>query len=146
MKMTLSRPTNFIKEYYKKNGKISFTEEEINKFCELLMAIYYRIISPKFESSENIAKRRMSVCKKCPYFKIHEDGGKHCNACGCDLSIKTTVATEWCPEKKWDMDIATIRQKMTEAVDIMNELRDEDWYDMMSFEDYEEWQANEAAK
>ena len=32
MKMTLSRPTNFIKEYYKKNGKISFTEEEINKF------------------------------------------------------------------------------------------------------------------
>ena len=44
------------------------------------------------------------------------------------------------------MDIATIRQKMAEAVDIMNELRDEDWYDMMSFEDYEEWQANEAAK
>lgn len=146
MKMTLSRPTNFIKEYYKKNGKISFTDEEINKFSELLMAIYYRIISPKFESTKESADRRISICKKCPQFKISHDGGKQCNACGCDLDIKTTIATEWCPEKKWDMDIVTVRAKIKEAVDLMNETRDEDWYDMMSFEDYEEWQANEAAK
>ena len=146
MKMTLSRPTNFVKEYYKKNGKISFTDEEVNKFSELMMAIYYRIINPKFESTKESADRRMSVCKKCPQFKISHNGGKQCNACGCDLDIKTTIATEWCPEKKWDMDIVSVRAKIKEAVDLMNETRDEDWYDMMSFEDYEEWQANEAAK
>tara|TARA_Y100000004_G_C8941690_1_gene424451 strand:- start:254 stop:688 length:435 start_codon:yes stop_codon:yes gene_type:complete len=144
--MTLSRPTNFIKEYYKKNGKLSFTDEEVNKFSELMMAIYYRIINPKFDSGEDVAKRRISVCKKCPQFKISHNGGKQCNACGCDLDVKTTIATEWCPEKKWDMDIVSVRAKIKEAVDLMNETRDEDWYDMMSFEDYEEWQANEAAK
>ena len=144
--MTLSRPTNFIKEYYKKNGKLSFTDEEINKFTEILMAIYYRVVSPKFESGEDVAKKRMNICKKCPHFNMSHSGGKRCNACGCNLDDKTKVATEWCPEKKWDMDIVTVRAKMKEAVESINEVRDEDWYEMMSLEDYEEWQENEAAK
>lgn len=144
--MTLSRPTKFIQEQHKKHGKLVLTEEEILKFSEMIYAISYRVINPRFESSEDVVKRRMSVCNKCPYFKVNHSGSKYCDSCGCNLTDKTKVANEWCPQKKWDMDIASIRARIKEAVDLMNDARDEDWYGMMSLEDYEEWQANEAAK
>ena len=144
--MPLSRPTKFIQEQHKKHGKLVLTDEEIHKFSEVIYAISYREISAKFEVSEDSVKRRMSVCKTCPYFKVNHSGNKYCDSCGCNLGDKTKVATEFCPQKKWDMDIAAIRAKLKEAVNSMNETRDEDWYGMMSLEDFEEWQANEAGK
>lgn len=59
------------------------------------------------KSIEDIAKKRMSICKKCPEnsfnkkekFTLRID--EHCTLCGCTLSAKTKSPDSECPLLKW---------------------------------------------
>lgn len=44
-----------------------------------------------------VIDQRMAVCRGCPRLR---PGGR-CDACGCFVSLKTTLATESCPVGKW---------------------------------------------
>lgn len=43
-------------------------------------------------------KKRLETCEKCEYYDEHTTS---CQLCGCDLIIKTSWASESCPEGKW---------------------------------------------
>jgi len=54
------------------------------------------IMTDGVKVSEDIAKRRLQICKKCPHlFKTN------CTRCGCFVKIKTEYADQECPIKKW---------------------------------------------
>lgn len=46
---------------------------------------------------------RLQICVKCPQF-IGADArlGPRCSDCGCFLEVKTWLATEDCPQGRWD--------------------------------------------
>lgn len=46
--------------------------------------------------------RRLRICSDCPNFDVTAYGGAgECKVCGCNMEIKTVMATEACPEGKW---------------------------------------------
>ena len=46
--------------------------------------------------------RRLRICAECPEFDVEKYGGAgECKVCGCNMEIKTIMATERCPEGKW---------------------------------------------
>ena len=46
--------------------------------------------------------RRLRICAECPEFDVEKYGGAgECKVCGCNMEIKTIMATEKCPEGKW---------------------------------------------
>jgi hypothetical protein len=46
--------------------------------------------------------RRLRICAECPNFDVTAYGGAgECRVCGCNMEIKTVMATEECPEGKW---------------------------------------------
>ena len=47
---------------------------------------------------EKTQQNRMDICKKCEYY---EEANNSCKKCGCFLQIKTSWASEACPEGKW---------------------------------------------
>jgi hypothetical protein len=47
-------------------------------------------------------ERRLGICNACPSFDKDGYGGMgKCNVCGCNMEVKTVMATEACPEGKW---------------------------------------------
>lgn len=51
--------------------------------------------------SEEEKARRLSICDACPK-KETLIGQPRCGACGCFLKAKAALATESCPEGKWN--------------------------------------------
>lgn len=46
--------------------------------------------------------RRLRICADCPKFDVAAyNGAGECKVCGCNMEIKTVMATEECPEGKW---------------------------------------------
>jgi hypothetical protein len=47
-------------------------------------------------------EQRLGICNACPSFDKDGYGGSgQCRVCGCNMEIKTVMATEACPEGKW---------------------------------------------
>jgi hypothetical protein len=47
-------------------------------------------------------EHRLTVCSTCPQFDPSGYGGMgKCNVCGCNMEVKSVMATEACPEGKW---------------------------------------------
>lgn len=47
-------------------------------------------------------EHRLSICHECPLFDAAGyNGSGRCTVCGCNMEIKTAMATESCPENKW---------------------------------------------
>lgn len=45
---------------------------------------------------------RLEICSKCENFNPDSYGGAgECKICGCNMEIKTVMATESCPKGKW---------------------------------------------
>ena len=53
------------------------------------------VVVPQEEKS-----RRMSICRKCPYYEIDKN---KCGVCGCKMEFKSLLATSKCPLEtpKW---------------------------------------------
>ena len=142
--MTLPKPTKFMKEYYEKNGELSYTEEEWQKIMELMISMHYGALEIKKDvASEEVSKRRMKICLGCPQFYIRDNGEKSCKACGCNLDRKTIKAREYCPDNKWFIDTDTTINVFKEALEILNKKRIPEWYQSLSAEESEEILANE---
>ncbi len=46
--------------------------------------------------------RRLRICGDCEHFNAAGYRGMgECQVCGCNMEIKTVMATEVCPESKW---------------------------------------------
>lgn len=46
--------------------------------------------------SEEVAEQRLTICRGCEHLR---DG--QCKVCSCYVGIKTLLASEACPKKKW---------------------------------------------
>jgi hypothetical protein len=47
-------------------------------------------------ASEGVAQQRIDICNKCEFYV-----GSRCSKCGCQMRVKTTLATSSCPIGKW---------------------------------------------
>lgn len=74
-----------MKEFFKK----------IERFFKALLG-HIKKGSPKV--SEEIQKKRMSICEDCPFYNVKDNT---CNDCGCYLPLKTKWADQECPQNKW---------------------------------------------
>lgn len=54
----------------------------------------------KTEEIENLAKKRLEICFKCP-IRTDNKCDKSKGGCGCWLSAKTRSKNSSCPLKKW---------------------------------------------
>lgn len=133
-----------MKEYYEKNGELTYTDEEWQKIMEIMISMQYGALEIKKDvAPEEVSKRRKKICLGCPQFYIRDNGDKSCKACGCNLDHKTVKASEYCPEKKWFIDTDTTLNVFKEALEIMNKKRIPEWYQMLSAEESEQILANE---
>ena len=46
---------------------------------------------------EEVSKERLDLCKSCDFYI-----GERCSKCGCQMRVKTTLATSSCPIGKWE--------------------------------------------
>lgn len=58
--------------------------------------------------SDQTKKQRLAVCKKCNSYNKQNNS---CNDCGCFLSLKTSWASESCPQGKWAREIHSNKSK-----------------------------------
>lgn len=68
----------------------------LNKPLTILKSIYFNI----FNKNEDLAIKRLSICKKCQH-KLDTSVGEVCAECGCILQNKTRVEDEHCDLCKW---------------------------------------------
>lgn len=69
----------------------------LNKLINIIKGWYYKI----FNKHEELARRRITICKKCKSC-IHIDlVGDICDECGCVLAAKARVLDEQCELNKW---------------------------------------------
>ena len=53
--------------------------------------------------SENEIARRLRICSECQEFDQSAFKGMgECKVCGCNMEIKSIMATETCPQNKWE--------------------------------------------
>jgi hypothetical protein len=69
-----------------KNVSIAVTKHAKNRFRNI---------------SENKQKKRLEICQKCEYYN---ESNISCRSCGCYLLVKTSWASESCPEGKWQSE------------------------------------------
>lgn len=48
-------------------------------------------------SPKEVSEKRLSICNECEFYS-----GARCSKCGCQMRVKTTLATSSCPIGKWD--------------------------------------------
>ena len=60
-------------------------------------------------TSKKNQKLRLSICRSCDFF---QKDSQRCLKCGCYVNIKTSWASESCPEGKWDVE-KTCKKKKT---------------------------------
>lgn len=68
----------------------------MKKIKNIIVGWYRKI----FNKNNDLAQKRLSVCKVCPY-KITICKQDICNLCGCVLSAKTRVEDEQCYDNRW---------------------------------------------
>lgn len=69
----------------------------VNKLKNIIKGWYYKI----FNKNEQLAKKRISICRGCTS-KMHIDMvGDICAECGCVLEAKARVKDEQCELNKW---------------------------------------------
>jgi ribosomal protein L32 len=80
-----------------------FLLDKIPKRVELFIGVWLLVIKDIFtkgriRTTRENRKIRLTICKACP--KIKE---KHtvCTVCGCYMTIKTWLASAYCPENIW---------------------------------------------
>mgnify|MGYP000099380266 CR=1 FL=1 len=49
-------------------------------------------------ASPEVQAERKKICYTCEYYDVDDN---RCKACGCMLSIKTTMSANSCPKNKW---------------------------------------------
>ena len=65
-----------------------------NGIAKLLISWFRLCMAPA-----SVIKTRKDICRSCEFFT-----GTNCSKCGCLISAKTSLATEQCPENKWQAD------------------------------------------
>lgn len=120
--------TNYLQKYMRSNGKIELSEEQFNLMFELLYAFHTleQNDTPP-DSSEEVQKFRMDICKGCSNFK-DEKTWITCTLCGCDLDYKTKLSIEKCPVNKWFIDLETLKKQFKETIEYLNSKADTDFY------------------
>lgn len=71
----------------------------IQKAQNFATSVVNHISNGMIKVSDPIKEERMAICRACPLFN---SSNKTCNKCGCFLEVKTSWASEKCPEGKWD--------------------------------------------
>lgn len=69
----------------------------------LLASTAKHIANNATSASKKTQQCRMTICKSCQF--LQEDS-ERCLSCGCYVSIKTSWASESCPEGKWDSEVS----------------------------------------
>lgn len=82
------------------NKNVSWKVKALSPFLFLKAisrAIYYKIIRKPVIVDDLKEEYRMSICSRC-------ENNDHyvCLVCGCELHLKTMIASEVCPIGKWD--------------------------------------------
>jgi hypothetical protein len=73
--------------------------ERAARFTKSAVA-FVRAGMPCVEEGE--VARRLRICADCEMFDAAGYGGMgKCRECGCNMEIKTVMATEKCPRKLW---------------------------------------------
>ena len=69
----------------------------VRKIINIFKGWYYKA----FNKNEQLARKRIAICKKCKSL-VHIDMlGDICNECGCILDAKARVIDEKCELNKW---------------------------------------------
>ena len=69
----------------------------VRKIINIFKGWYYKT----FNKNEQLARKRIAICKKCKSL-VHIDMlGDICNECGCILDAKARVRDEKCELNKW---------------------------------------------
>lgn len=69
----------------------------VKKLINIIKGWWYRL----FNTNEQLAKKRITICKKC-HSRVHIDIiGDICDECGCVLAAKARVEDEQCELNKW---------------------------------------------
>ena len=69
----------------------------VKKLFNIIKGWWYRL----FNTNEQLAKKRIAICKKC-HSRVHIDMiGDICDECGCVLAAKSRVEDEQCELNKW---------------------------------------------
>lgn len=69
----------------------------VKKLINIIKGWYFSL----FNKNEQLANKRISICKKCEYCMHIENLGDICDECGCILDAKTRVEDEKCELNKW---------------------------------------------
>ena len=69
----------------------------VKKLINIIKGWYFSL----FNKNEQLANKRISICKKCEYCVHIESLGDICDRCGCILDAKTRVEDEKCELNKW---------------------------------------------
>lgn len=67
------------------------------KLRNIIKGWYYNL----FNKNEELARKRISICKKCKSCVHIEMLGDICDECGCVLEAKARVKDEQCELNKW---------------------------------------------
>jgi hypothetical protein len=78
----------------------------IQKAINFTASVVKHVANGMESASSAVKQERMTICKSCPFFNNTDPKNPTCNKCWCFLEIKTSWASEKCPEGKWH-DIKT---------------------------------------
>ena len=134
----MKRPSKFIKDYIKERKEIKLTDNELEMFTDIACAFHRGDQELHPVLSEEKEKIRKHICVNCEHFRVTEDKRSQCKLCGCDINKKIKNAQDHCPIEKWDVDRDAIKEGLRSAIKALDDMRDTDWYAMMSHEDFEE--------
>lgn len=71
-------------------------EQIKNVALSLADAAAYALQNGKIKAADHEIEKRIKTCQACQ----HLDANR-CSVCGCFISLKTGIASERCPIKKW---------------------------------------------
>ena len=69
----------------------------VKKIIHILQGWYFNM----FNKHEQLAKKRIAICKQCKYLEHIDIIGDVCARCGCVLEAKARVKDEYCELSKW---------------------------------------------
>lgn len=69
----------------------------VRKIINIFKGWYYKT----FNKNEQLARKRIAICKKCKSLAHIDMLGDICNECGCVLDAKARVIDEKCELNKW---------------------------------------------
>ena len=69
----------------------------VKKLINIIKGWYFSI----FNKNEELARKRIAICKKCKSCVHIDKLGDICDECGCILDAKARVKDEYCVLNKW---------------------------------------------